>query len=242
MAWSIQGFGIVGLLMASLAGGAQPVGSIESESGIRVRIYDYVGVASGELRKIKKVAAGILEGARVDVVWLECRVSENEPVRDSRCESTLTPLDIHLRIVGPEMAAAAGTTEDSFGYAWLGGGPDIIAAVYYHRAVEMEKQNVASRWSVLGGIIAHEIGHLLLGEARHSASGIMLAVWGRRELKRISQGRLGFSADQIRRIRRSVTARAGRSGMGPVSEYGQTRRQTVHALRGRLSDRLCRRV
>ena len=139
---------------------------------------------------------------------MPCRISQHHPVKDPRCQSDPTPLDLHVRIVGPEMAAAAGTHSDSFGYSWIADGYGFIAAAYYHRAVEMEKSNWASRWTVLGGAIAHEVGHLLLGDARHSASGIMSPGWGRLDLKRITQGRLRFSPEQTRRMEQAVVARA----------------------------------
>jgi hypothetical protein len=38
--------------------------------------------------------------------------------------------------------------------------------------------------TVLGFAVAHEIGHLLLGNNAHGAAGVMRAVWSRGELQR----------------------------------------------------------
>ena len=196
MGRTIQVLGVAGFLLAAATGGAQPNDAGIPERGVRIRVYDYVGIPPGELRKVEKVASDILRNARIAVDWMPCRISQHHPVKDPRCQSDPTTLDLHVRIVGPEMAAAAGTHSDSFGYSWIVDGYGFIAAAYYHRAVEMEKSNRASRWTVLGGVIAHEVGHLLLGDARHSASGIMSPGWGRLDLKRITQGRLRFSPEQ----------------------------------------------
>jgi hypothetical protein len=208
VAWWTRILGIGGFLLAAAICGARPNDAGIPERGVRIRIYDYVGIQPRELRKVEGIASDILRNARVAVDWMECRISQDRPVKDPRCQSDPTPLDLHLRIVGPEMAAAAGTRSDSFGYAWIVDGYGFIAAAYYHRAVEMEKSNRASRWAVLGGVIAHEVGHLLLGDERHSKSGIMSPGWGRLELKRIAQGRLRFSPEQIRRMGQAIVARA----------------------------------
>ena len=208
MSRTIQVLGVGVFLLAEAIGVTRADAASGPERGVRIRIYDYVGIQPRELRKVEGIASDILRNAGVAVDWMECRISQDHPVKDPRCESEPTPPDLHLRIVGPEMAEAAGTHSDSFGYAWIVDGYGFIAAAYYHRAVEMEKSNQASRWAVLGGVIAHEVGHLLLGDERHSKSGIMSPGWGRLDLKRIAQGRLRFSPEQIRRMGHAIVARA----------------------------------
>lgn len=208
MGRTIQVLGVAGFLVATATGGALPNDAGIPARGVRIRIYDYVGIQPGDLQKVERIASDILRNAHIAVDWMPCRISQDHPVKDPRCESDPTPLDLHVRIVGREMAAAAGTHSDSFGYAWIDDGHGFIAAAYYHRAVDMEKRNRASRWAVLGGVIAHEVGHLLLGDERHSKSGIMSPGWGRLDLKRIAQGRLRFSPEQIRRMGQAIVARA----------------------------------
>jgi type IV secretory pathway TraG/TraD family ATPase VirD4 len=50
-------------------------------------------------------------------------------------------------------------------------------------------------------VIAHEVGHLLLGSNSHSQSGIMIAQWHPAELQKLSMGRLLFTPDQIQKLR-----------------------------------------
>jgi hypothetical protein len=54
---------------------------------------------------------------------------------------------------------------------------------------------------LLGYIIAHELGHLLLGPG-HAPSGIMRATWDMNDLEAIRQGRLKFSREECARIRK----------------------------------------
>ena len=61
---------------------------------------------------------------------------------------------------------------------------------------------------ILGHLMAHELGHLLLGEAGHPAgSGIMHVPWQTKELEQIKQGVMSFLPEQAQRIRAQVFAR-----------------------------------
>jgi hypothetical protein len=62
---------------------------------------------------------------------------------------------------------------------------------------------------ILGSVIAHEMGHLLLGSNAHAISGIMRAQWGIDELLRIIMGALVFLPEQSKRMRaRILTSKA----------------------------------
>ena len=49
---------------------------------------------------------------------------------------------------------------------------------------------------VLGIVMAHEIGHLLLGFGAHSSAGIMSGRWGKFEMDLVAAGLLGFTKDR----------------------------------------------
>jgi hypothetical protein len=60
---------------------------------------------------------------------------------------------------------------------------------------------------LLGDVLAHEIGHLLLGSNSHSVSGIMSAHWYGDELRRISEATIFFVPSQSRTIRDRLASR-----------------------------------
>ena len=66
--------------------------------------------------------------------------------------------------------------------------------------------------SVLGAVIAHELGHVLLGTRSHAPTGIMARRLGSREMAAAARGELRFlraEADQIRvAVERRTTAAA----------------------------------
>jgi len=61
---------------------------------------------------------------------------------------------------------------------------------------------------ILGTVIAHEIGHLLLGTNSHSSKGIMRGQWEGSDLREAGEGKLGFTSEQARRLRAGLMDRA----------------------------------
>ena len=58
--------------------------------------------------------------------------------------------------------------------------------------------------TLLGRVTAHEIGHLLLGDNRHSADGIMRAVWSTRLLQHATRSDWLFTRDQAVAIQQAL--------------------------------------
>jgi hypothetical protein len=56
---------------------------------------------------------------------------------------------------------------------------------------------------VLGRVIAHEVGHLLLGHNAHSSEGIMRANWNKADFASINNQAL-FSPEQSERVRDEI--------------------------------------
>jgi hypothetical protein len=170
-------------------------------SQIRVRLYDYAGASPDTLARSKAAAGEVLAAAGVELFWLDCP--------SSACGLPVTPSDLQLRIVTEEMARRVAVTKTCLGYAVLAGEFSSIASVFFHRALELEKGNLADRSAILGAMMAHEIGHLLLSRNSHPETGIMRGIWGDQELKAIAKGRMRFTAAEAGIL---VTVAARRTG------------------------------
>jgi hypothetical protein len=202
MAW------VASLLATSgFAGDAQPFTIERPVRAIRIRVYDYARVSPAVLERAKASASEILEQAGIPLEWVECRIRPEDPLKDRACELPGTPLDLYLHILDPAMAKAAGGSGGRLGFALLVEGFDSTASVYFHRALELEKESRGSRAAILGAVMAHEIGHLLLDQSSHAANGIMRAQWDVQDLKRISEGRMWFTVEQASRIASQVAQR-----------------------------------
>jgi hypothetical protein len=175
---------------------------------IRVRLYNYAEAPRSLLEKAKANASHLLNQTGLRLAWAECRRRAEDPPIDSACQLPLTPLDVELRVVNREMAHRLGSPGHRLGYAWLTPGLDSLAAVYFHRAVEFERDHGIDRGAVLGSIMAHELGHLLLDTSAHAASGLMRRSWQRGDLLRVAQGTLRFTRPEAARMREMLRKRA----------------------------------
>lgn len=62
---------------------------------------------------------------------------------------------------------------------------------------------------ILGHVMAHELGHLLLGAGSHSATGLMHVPWHKKELEMVAQGSLLFTSWEGEKMRQQVLSRLG---------------------------------
>lgn len=167
---------------------------------IRIRVYDYVSVEARTLKKAEKEAARLLRAAGVRVKWLDCEILREDPPQNHPCAAPLTATDIHLRIYDRAMASRTPVRAGCVGVSLVADGFDSIGAVFYHRAMELKRQLGVPLAPILGTVIAHEVGHLLLDSTNHAKSGLMSAHWGDETLLRISRNQLGFAAPEKEKI------------------------------------------
>jgi hypothetical protein len=79
--------------------------------------------------------------------------------------------------------------------------------VYADRVAALAGGTDADRVSLLGLVIAHEIGHLLMGTNRHSTPGLMRAAWSHREVRENAAVDWQFSDEDAQTMRRLIEAR-----------------------------------
>jgi hypothetical protein len=83
--------------------------------------------------------------------------------------------------------------------------PGVRAYVHYDRVVQFAFDHHKVPGVVLGGVMAHEIGHLVLGDG-HSAKGIMAA-----EMDKRPTAVFAFLPEQLVALRRALAAGRRRS-------------------------------
>ena len=174
--------------------------------GVIVRVYNAAGASSRALGAARDVAGGILRDAGVQVGWRDCGPAV--PIPDV-CQTVVEPIEVVVRIIpaGP----ATSNPQAAYGESVIdtATGSGTLATVFYDRvALAADRSRVLSG-TVLGRVIAHEIGHLLLGTTLHSDGGIMRARWPDHLLaSRIERQLWRFSEDQARTMRGTLLARA----------------------------------
>jgi hypothetical protein len=179
--------------------------TIESpqELQVRLRIYDYAGVTAPIIEKAQREVDRLFRRCGIEVMWLPtARPAQPAAVENLSTGVSVRP-DLCVRIVPAREPYRGITNSDSFGFAYVGQKlPGEYATVFYDRISRLGhiERDWTSEGALLGHVIAHELGHLLLGPGSHTPQGLMSARWTRDDIVNAAQGRLNFDRRQIRRL------------------------------------------
>ena len=101
------------------------------------------------------------------------------PDPEGPCQRAPEATDIRLRILAAPIQKVF--QDPVFGFAVH----PVLASVYYDYAVRRAKSDDAEFEVpiILGCVIAHELGHLLLGSNGHSVTGIMQPRWEAKQVR-----------------------------------------------------------
>jgi hypothetical protein len=160
----------------------------EASNGGRLRIIDEASVEPAVLDEALGQAIRIYRGLSIEFVWMHAddRVHESEFI-----------IKIVRKSLGGSTAVdrALGITPmpgDQGGHhAWL----------FYDRIEDRAKVLRMSCGALLGVVLAHEIGHLLLPKGSNSDAGLMSRTWDREHVQRAMWGVLTFSPQEEALIR-----------------------------------------
>lgn len=180
-----------------------------SNRQITIRIHDYAQIKSAVLLQAEQSAANILKEAGVDANWVECRVGET-PSGDTACARPMAPLDVILNLLPRSMAKRSDFRDEVFGVAVEGTEKDFgfFASVFYDKVKDCAVLERIDLPPFLGAVMAHELGHLLLGKHSHSNAGLMRAGWSRKQLHIAEQRGLVFAPSDARQIQNAVVTRS----------------------------------
>ena len=183
---------------------AFPKLAFAGEPTATVLVYNHAHVAHSILAAAEREAGKILDAASVRIIWVECPMASTPDSAARPCLGTLKSTDIMLRVL-PQPAKHR-LKADVFGFAIS----PILASVYYDYALRLAVEDEYGDFHarvILGCIIAHELGHLLLGSNSHSSAGVMRSPWGQKQLRQALMGTLLFTSDESKVMQAQVRAR-----------------------------------
>ena len=175
-------------MAAIIAGGSSVAESAESLP-LEVLVIDDVGVPSDTLEQSRHTASRIFEQLGIGLVWMGggmpkvtgylivLKIVSQPPERKSR----------YRGVLGTAAASAGNRSR----IAWL----------FYDRIDEERKRLDMDLALMLGHVIAHEMGHLLLANGSHSVAGLMKANWDTNQAALAFRRSLTFSSEQAEAIR-----------------------------------------
>ncbi len=187
-----------------------------SAAKIQIFVYNYAGLPAGTLAQAEQEAARIYHLTGIETEWLDCPLSPEQAEQYPACALPITPTRLAVGILSRAMAERIKLSPKTFGVAFIpeDGSFARVAKVCAHCAEELAAGLAVPPGVMLGHLMAHELGHLLLGQGSHGSSGLMHVPWQKRELQKVSQGTLMFLSWEGDKMRAQILQRiAGAQGL-----------------------------
>ena len=180
-----------------------PTSAAEPPRGIAIRVYDYFGVPPGDIARARSASERILLTAGVQAEWRNCGPIVRVPVVP--CDHPLTARQFVVRI-----QAARASAGFILGYSVIDRGrlAGQVATVFGDRIQQTSGRLRIDAGTLLGRVIAHEVGHLLMGTTTHTYEGVMSAHWSDTMLQRGTSVDWRFQLADANRVEQSLAERS----------------------------------
>jgi hypothetical protein len=163
----------------------------QDRATVAISVKNDARVSERELRKAEQLATHVFHNAGIDVRWAAV----------DGCEQNTEPLICVVVSVDPGKAEPGGDVFGTASATPIGMGKHVSVFYPSVRALNYERLDTAG---VLGYVIAHETGHILLGVNSHAKLGIMQPRWEASQLRRASMGTLLFTPDEAENMRERI--------------------------------------
>jgi hypothetical protein len=182
---------------------------------IRLRLYDLAGMRTSDAAAAVRQAATIFRAAGIELEWRAGDPSAPEAhLLDESAPAVDNPLPevISVRVVpnaGPKVPIEVLGRALPFSRSGAQ-----ITLFLDHLRFQASQCDIAAP-DLLGYVLAHELGHVLLrpGVVPDISIGLMGGVWGRREFDRINHGALKFTRSEVIIIRRALKDRLAQKAL-----------------------------
>src|ERR1700677_218489 len=180
------------LLLLTLAGYANAVSA--QTSALQVQVYDYTGLNPAALHEFVARTQEILASSGISLEVDACARG------GAPCEShTGSSWQVVLRVVADTGKSMKNIRWEKLGMSIADHDGGTYATVFLKPAEEKASDANLPRIVVLAYAAAHEVGHLLLGEA-HCPQGLMKAIWNMNDFQAMAQNNLHFNREQAQEL------------------------------------------
>jgi hypothetical protein len=180
--------------------------SAEPRAALTVRIYNTSGIPVPELLAARRAIEATFQDTGLDLILRHCgRPLFPDEAADS-CSESLKPLEMVVRIIKAPSDDPT-TQPEACGVAYVIKETDRgwLATAFSDRVADAATRVRVDAGTLLGLVVAHELGHLLLGSGYHGWTGVMRADWPTELIDRNGDPRR-FSAIEAARMRQAAAA------------------------------------
>ena len=158
----------------------------------------------------------IFQRFAIETAWLHCPTSPEQLSANRACSGRPGPNHLVLKLLPESMSKRYGFKRGIFGFALptAKARPGVAISLFFARVLDLAYYGgVGTSFEdaqalILGHMMAHEVGHLLLGPGSHSAKGIMAFPWDKKILTSMERRRLKFTAEEQAMILKEMKRRS----------------------------------
>ena len=176
-----------GALFGALTGSAEATAEATDPLTLQVMIKNEIGIPLAALRQTQAEVSRIFRAAGITLTWL--------PPGDVPANSLIIKI-VETRIGqksrNPKVLGFAPGSKEA---------PGRVAWLYHDRIRDLALLLHLEVSQLLGHVMAHEMGHLLLPNSAHTAAGLMKGRWDTRQAFLAASGALRFEPSQAALIR-----------------------------------------
>ena len=170
------------------------------QPSLTLRLIDESPPGRRLVARARKEVVQLLGQAGVALEWVPCADGWADlPNGPGQLEPAAG--EFWIRIISQKPATAS---KDVLGFAEFDNDGRRFAAVYYPAVIEIALDLNIDPVAVMAGVIAHEVGHLVLGPDSHAAQGLMSPTWRRAHLQQLTYSGLHFTAAEARQLQCAI--------------------------------------
>jgi hypothetical protein len=180
----------------------------QTSATLTVRLYNTAGVSTETLLSARRSAEQILRDTGLDVVIRHCGRSRSPQDPVSACDTPLTSTEVVVRLI-ESPSVETSLPDETYGVTYVvrETGRGWLATVFPDRIESAGLRAGVDPGTLIGRVMAHEVGHLLLGASYHGPAGVMMAEWPDSILHRRSSD-WRFSMAEADRMQRALSVSA----------------------------------
>jgi len=180
----------------------QPILAQAPRLPLRIVVYDYAKVPPDVLARAQEVVSRTFDEIGIDAEWMDVAAFTREMPGEPAARLAFVASIVQVNVIPPAMHRALGPQGSVLGGAGASTRRVWIAYARIQQAAAVAKTDVSD---VLGSVIAHETGHVLMPEGSHAVSGLMQH---RIDPNLIRQNRVSFLSAEATLIRAALAGDA----------------------------------
>lgn len=181
-----------------------------ADQPVVIHVINSAGLPARDLEQAKRRAGRILVTTGTTIYWR--RNPDGIPGPISSPVTITLNSDIGLKIVS---SAPRGLQNQSLAYSLPSVRSGTNITIFYDRVRRVSRDVDIDSASVLGLVVAHEIGHMLLRSTEHAPTGIMKSPWTKSDIQHAAARLGGFTSSERSMIRQCAFPEMS-SAMKPV--------------------------